>query len=157
MKTTVLISACLLGENCRYDGEHCKIDELDELNVEIISVCPEESGGLGTPRPAAEMQNTSREIINGNGKICTQKGDDVTSQFVNGSKKELSKISENKIKIALLKSNSPSCGYGNVYDGTFSGKLRKDNGIFAQMCEDEGVEVISSDNIKKFIKKVKNR
>jgi uncharacterized protein YbbK (DUF523 family) len=155
MKTTVLISACLLGKNCRYDGGHCKVDELNELNVEIIPVCPEEAGGMGTPRPAAEMQNTSREIINGSGKIYTQNGDDVTSKFINGSKTELSKINENKADFALLKSNSPSCGFGHVYDGTFSGKLRKDNGIFAQMCEDEGVEVVSSDNINQFIKKVK--
>ena len=154
MKKKVLISACLLGKNCRYNGGHSKLTELEEIDMEWISVCPEEAGKLSTPRPAAELTSSTKAVVSGLGKILTKKGVDVTPQILDGSKKELSKLKLSNAKIAVLKSRSPSCGYGQVYDGTFTGNLCKGNGIFSQMCEDEGVEVISSDHIDSFIKEI---
>jgi len=155
MKQSIIISACLLGRECRYNGGHSKISKLDGLDVEFVPVCPEEAGKLGTPRPAAEMKSSAKEVINGTGKIITENGIDVTAQFLNGSKKELSKLKSINAKIAVLKSRSPSCGYDQVYDGSFTGNLRKGNGIFSQMCEDEGVKVISSEHIVEFINYIK--
>jgi uncharacterized protein YbbK (DUF523 family) len=154
MKQSIIISACLLGRECRYNGSHSKISTLASLDVEFIPVCPEEAGKLGTPRPAAELTSSVKAVMSGHGKILTEMGDDVTSQFLNGSKKELSKLKLSNAKVAILKSRSPSCGYGHVYDGSFTGNLRKGNGIFSQMCEDEGVKVISSDHIETFIKDI---
>jgi len=154
MKQSVIISACLIGRECRHDGGHCKISELDNLDLNLIPVCPEEAGRLSTPRPAAELTSSAKAVVSGLGKILTKKGVDVTPQILDGSKKELSKLKLSNAKIAVLKSCSPSCGYGQVYDGSFTGNLRKGNGIFSQMCEDEGVKVISSDNIDLFIKNI---
>ncbi len=157
MKQSIIISACLLGRECRYNGSHSKISTLASLDVEFIPVCPEEAGKLGTPRPAAELETSAKEVVKGIGKIITKSGVDVTAQFLEGSKKELLKLKLSNAKIAVLKSGSPSCGYGQVYDGTFTGNLCKGNGIFSQMCEDEGVKVISSDNIDPFIKDLNSK
>ena len=89
MKKKILISACLLGKNCRYNGGHSQLTELEEIDVEWIPVCPEESGGLGTPRPSAEMQENAETILNGKGKIITNKGKNVTLEFIEGAKKSL--------------------------------------------------------------------
>ena len=157
MKQPIIISACLLGRECRYNGGHSKISKLDNLDVEFITVCPEEAGKLGTPRPAAELKLSAKEVLKGTGKIITKNGVNVTAQFLEGSKKELLKLKLSNAKIAVLKSRSPSCGYGQVYDGTFTGNLCKGNGIFSQMCEDEGIKVISSDNIDSFIKDLNSK
>lgn len=131
MKQSIIISACLLGRECRYNGSHSKISNLDSLDMEFIPVCPEEAGGLGTPRPAAELNSSANEVVNGTGEIVTKSGTDVTTQFINGSKKELSKLKLTNSKIAVLKSRSPSCGYGEIYDGSFTGNICKGNGIFS--------------------------
>ena len=131
MKQSIIISACLLGRECRYNGSHIKITNLDSLDMEFIPVCPEDAGGLGTPRPAAELNSSANEVVNGTGEIVTKSGTDVTTQFINGSKKELSKLKLTNSKIAVLKSRSPSCGYGEIYDGSFTGNICKGNGIFS--------------------------
>ena len=74
MKKKVLISACLLGKNCRYDGGHSHISELDDLDIDWVSICPEEEGDLGTPRPAAEMRNNAESILKGNGSVINKDG-----------------------------------------------------------------------------------
>jgi len=157
MKQSIIISACLLGRECRYNGGHSKLSKLDSLDVEFIPICPEEAGNLGTPRPSSELKSSAKEVVKGTGKIVTISGVDVTAQFLEGSKKELLKLKQSNAKIAVLKSRSPSCGYGQVYDGSFTGNLCKGNGIFSQMCEDEGVKVISSDNIDPFIKDLNSK
>ncbi len=131
MKQSIIISACLLGRECRYNGSHSKISNLDSLDMEFIPVCPEDAGGLGTPRPAAELNSSANEVVNGTGEIVRKSGTDVTTQFINGSKKELSKLKLTNSKIAVLKSRSPSCGYGEIYDGSFTGNICKGNGIFS--------------------------
>ncbi|MBT7377534.1 MAG: DUF523 domain-containing protein, partial [Candidatus Marinimicrobia bacterium] len=110
---------------------HSKISNLDSLDMEFILLCPEEAGGLGTPRPAAELNSSANEVVNGTGEIVRKSGTDVTTQFINGSKKELSKLKLTNSKIAVLKSRSPSCGYGEIYDGSFTGNICKGNGIFS--------------------------
>ena len=158
MKKKVLISACLLGKNCRYNGGHSQLNELNKLDVEWIPVCPEESGGLGTPRPSAEMQENAETILNGKGKIITNKGKNVTAEFIQGAEQSLQLGLGAGVKIAVLKSKSPSCGIGKIYDGSFTKKLKIGDGIFAHLCHENDIECISSDNInqiKKTLAKLK--
>ena len=158
MKKKVLISACLLGKNCRYNGGHSRISELDELDVDFIPVCPEEAGKLGTPRPAAEMQGSAENILKGDARILTNEGNDVTKQFIQGAKKSLEAGLTSGTEVAILKSHSPSCGVGGVYDGTFTHSLTDGNGIFSHLCRESGITCISSDDsnqIKKTLKKLK--
>jgi uncharacterized protein YbbK (DUF523 family) len=158
MKKKVLISACLLGKNCRYNGEHAHQKELDRLDVDWIPVCPEEAGNLGTPRPAAEMQASAENILNGRGNIITNTGSDVTKKIIEGAEKSLIKGINSGVEYAILKSRSPSCGIGKVYDGTFSHSLKDGNGIFAHLCSKSKIHCISSDEpnkIKKTLKKLK--
>ena len=149
MKKKILISACLLGKNCRYNGGHSQLTELKEIDVEWIPVCPEESGGLGTPRPSAEMQGNAETILNGKGKIITNKGKNVTSEFIQGAEKSLQLGLGAEVKIAVLKSKSPSCGIGKIYDGSFTKSLKIGNGIFAHLCHENDIACISSDNINR--------
>ncbi len=137
----ILISSCLLGKKCRYDGGHNKLENLLNKNVEWISVCPEELGELGTPRPPAEKQL--------DGRIKTISGEDVTNEFNLGSHKSLKIGMENNCSLAILKSKSPSCGKGEIYDGSFSNKLIEDDGVFTQLCQKNNIKVISSDDEKK--------
>ena len=158
MMKKVLISACLLGQNCRYNGGHSQLIELDEMDVEWIPVCPEESGGLGTPRPSAEIQGTAEDIINGKGQVLTNEGKNVTTEFIQGAEKSLQLGLESEVKIAVLKSKSPSCGIGKIYDGSFTKTLKTGNGVFAHLCYENDIVCISSDNInqiKKTLAKLK--
>ena len=147
MKKKILISSCLLGKNCRYNGGHSQLSELQEIDVEWIPVCPEESGGLGTPRPSAEMQENDETILNGKGEIITNKGKNVTAEFIQGAEKSLQLGLEAEVKIAVLKSKSPSCGIGKIYDGSFTKTLKTGNGIFAHLCYKNDITCISSENI----------
>ena len=142
MKKKVLISACLLGKNCRYNGGHSQLNELNKLDVEWIPVCPEESGGLGTPRPSAEMQGSAEDILNGKGKVLTNKGKNVTQEFIRGAEQSLQLGLGAEVKIAVLKSKSPSCGIGKIYDGSFTKSLKIGNGIFAHLCHENDIECI---------------
>ena len=158
MKKKVLISACLLGKNCRYNGGHSKLNELNKFDVEWIPVCPEESGGLGTPRPSAEMQGSAEDILNGKGKVLTNKGKNVTQEFIRGAEQSLQLGLGVGVKTAILKSKSPSCGIGKIYDGSFTKTFKAGDGIFAHLCHENDIECISSDNInqiKKTIAKLK--
>ena len=158
MQKKILISACLLGKNCRYDGGHSQITDLDETNVNWIPVCPEEAGGLGTPRPAAEMQNSADKILEGKGSIININGQDVSQNFINGAEESLEMGLLNGVEFAILKSRSPSCGMGQIYDGTFTGTVKQGDGIFAHLCQKAGITCISSDEtyqIKKTLSKPK--
>lgn len=145
MKRPLLVSACLMGEKCRYDGKHSKNDILNKVN-NCISVCPEILGDLSTPRLPAELQGNSNSILLGNNRILDINKVDVTNDFVNGSKRSLRIAKKNNVKTAILKTNSPTCGFRYVYDGSFSNTLKEGNGLFAQLCINNGINVISSDD-----------
>lgn len=135
-----LVSACLAGCNCKYNGKDNTVDEIKEMvqKGEAITVCPEQLGGLPTPRNPSEIQ-----VIDGNIRVVNNIGEDVTEQFIKGALKTLEiarKVNPSKI---ILKSKSPSCGVGLIYDGTFTGTLINGNGITAQLLIDEGFSVIS--------------
>ena len=141
MKTMKLVSACLIGINCRYDGKNQLNQKCLKLfkKGELIPICPEQLGGLPTPRESAEIQR--------NGQVLTKKGRDVTENFIWGAKQTLKIAKTLGIKEAILKSKSPSCGSGLIFDGTFSGKLIKGNGITAALLKKEGIKVITEEEL----------
>lgn len=131
--------------------------DLDESDVNWIPVCPEEAGGLGTPRPAAEMQDSAKKIIKGKGSIININGQDVTQKFIQGAEESLEMGLASGVEFAILKSRSPSCGMGQVYDGTFTGTLKQGDGIFANLCQKAGITCISSDETNQIKKTLSKR
>jgi uncharacterized protein YbbK (DUF523 family) len=146
----ILISACLCGVNCRYSGE-------SKLNEKVYSlfkkgdtqlVCPEQLGGLSTPRHPAEIcQGTAEDVINGRGKILNKQGVDVTEYFIRGAEETLRIAQALDCKKAILKSRSPSCGCGKVYNGKFDGTQIQGNGVTAQLLLNNGIEVLTEEDI----------
>ncbi len=138
----ILVSSCLMGKPCRYDGgsKPCrKVIELSQrADIELIELCPEQLGGLPTPR-------TPSEIV-GN-KVISKDGSDVTKFFERGAKEALSVAKENSCKYAILKSLSPSCSPCGVYDGSFSGKVVDGMGVTAKLLKENGIDVVSEKEI----------
>lgn len=136
----ILCSACLLGIKCRYDGKskpNKKVLELAKKEI-LIPICPEQLGGLPTPREAAEQRGK---------KVITKSEKDVTQSFENGAKQVLKLAKLFGIKKAILKQRSPSCGCGQIYDGTFSDKVIKGNGITTALLKRNGIKVISDEDL----------
>ncbi|MBP6714073.1 MAG: DUF523 domain-containing protein [Aliarcobacter sp.] len=152
----ILISSCLLGEDVRYDGNNSSIAfnpnvsfSLKELFMDILcdneiySFCPEVAGGLGVPRIPSEIVKTDKPFI-----VQNAEGTDVTINFLVGAKKALDVCTQEDIKVALLKANSPSCGNINIYDGTFSNNLIEGQGLTARLLKENGIEVFNETQLK---------
>lgn len=142
-----LVSACLCGVNCKYSGKNNLNNECVKLleKGEAILICPEQLGGLTTPREPAEIRGE---------KVITKDGVDVTRDFIKGAEETLRIAKISNIKVAILKESSPSCGCNFIYDGSFSGKKIKGEGITCNLLKKEGIKVISDEefvcnNIKK--------
>lgn len=131
----IIVSACLAGRRCRYDGKATPDENIIRLVKEgkAVPVCPEQLGNLPTPREPSEQKGD---------KVITRSGKDVTEEFHEGAKKALQIAKDNNCKKAILKERSPSCGYRKVYDGTFTGNLIQGNGVFADMLEKEGLKIL---------------
>ena len=142
----VVISACLTGIRCRYDGGASR----NALVIEglktstLIPVCPEEAGGLATPRPAAEIVGgDGADVLDGRTRVMTADGADVTENFVKGAHHALRIAQTNGATQVVLKARSPSCGCGDIYDGTFSGRLTAGDGVTAALLKRHGITVTS--------------
>ena len=135
-KEKILVSSCLLGLNCRYDGGNNYSKEVEEFlkNYEVIPICPEIMGGLPTPRTPSERQ--ADRVINKEGK-------DVTEQYEKEARECLFLAQKYDVKKALLKLRSPSCGSKEIYDGTFSHTIIEGDGVTAELFKKNGIEVIS--------------
>lgn len=134
-----LCSACLLGINCRYNAKtkpNKKIINL-ALKETLIPICPEQLGGLPTPRPAAEIKDN---------KVLTKNGDDITKQFRQGAKEVLKIAKLFNIKSTIFKQRSPSCGCGQIYGDNFSGKIIKGDGITTRLLKDNGIRIETEEN-----------
>ncbi len=144
MKTKILVSACLLGENCKYNGKNNKNEEVIALSeyFELIPVCPECFGGLPIPRVPSEIRD---------GRVYSKDGADLTDNFLTGAEHTLYIAKESNCPAALLKERSPSCGFGTVYDGSFSATLCEGNGITAQLLSDNEIAVFGESKVKKLI------
>lgn len=144
MKTKIIVSACLLGENCKYNGGNNKCDDIIALaeKFEIIPVCPECFGGLPIPRVPSEIKD---------GRVYSKTGEDLTEAFLSGAEQTLYIAKEANAPCAVLKENSPSCGFGKIYDGTFSGNKIEGNGITAQLLYDNEIQIFGESQVKRLI------
>ena len=146
-----IVSACLCGVNCKYSGGNNKNEKCMKLLREgrAILVCPEQMGGMNTPRNPVEIVGTAKEIIEEKkGKLVDCEGNNNTESFIKGAYEVLNIVRETGINRAILKEGSPSCGCNLVYDGTFSGKRVAGKGITAYILEKEGVNVFSDEDIE---------
>ena len=144
----ILISACLLGENVRYDGNHSLIHSTHlkqwQQQGRLLPLCPEVAGGLPVPRPAAEIDAGDAEaVISGEGHIRRGDGEDVRAAFMAGAEKALALCLQHHIHIAILKEGSPSCGVNKVNDGSFSGTKINGQGVTARVLAKHGIAVFS--------------
>lgn len=143
--TKILVSACLIGVNCTYRGDNnlsLKLLELVDRFV-FLPVCPEQLGGLPTPRPRAEV--TTSADWRAAKLVLDQFGNDVTQNYLRGAEEVLKIAKLSGVNIAILKSGSPSCGCRGIYDGTFSGVMVDGMGITAELLLKNGIEVYSED------------
>ena len=146
-----LISACLLGIKCAWDGQDIyKSDRVIELlNSESLTpVCPEQLGGLKTPRAPQEIQGgTGEDVLDRKCKVLNRNGEDVTQEFITGAEETLKIAKLFHIKEFIGKSKSPSCGYGQIYDGTFSQKLINGDGVTTALLKRNGIRVITEEDL----------
>lgn len=145
MNNNILVSSCLLGKNCKYNGGNNNCEDIKKLSSKynLIEICPEVMGGLSTPRYPSEIIND---------KVINKIGEDVTEKFILGAKLSLDLAKQYNVKYAILKENSPSCGYGCIYDGTFSGNKIKGNGITADLLYKNGVVILNEKNFYELLK-----
>lgn len=141
---TVLVSACLLGEKCKYSGgSNYNRKVMDWIEgqrgeIKVIPVCPEVMGGLETPRPPAEIQGEA---------VVTADGRDVTEEYRRGAEKTLQLALKSGCRLAVLKERSPSCGGGEIYDGTFSHTVISGDGVTAALLKRHGIRVLGETDL----------
>lgn len=140
----ILVSACLAGINCKYNGGNNYNEKIFNLVKEgkAIPVCPEQLGGLTTPRKSSEIK-----MIDGKRYVINKEGIDVTEEFEKGAEEVLTLVKKLDIKKAILQSRSPSCGRDKIYSGNFDRNLVDGNGILVDLLLKNGIEVINSDDI----------
>jgi len=135
---------------CTYSGSDNLTEDLEklieQLDAQMIMVCPEVMGGLPIPRPPAEIQTRDPLVIE------TNQGKDVTHEYITGAKKALQIFLDNHVEVAILKFRSPSCGNDGVYDGQFSHTLVDGQGVFAELLEENGIKVFNEKQIPEFLK-----
>lgn len=157
-----IVSRCLLGHNCKYNGGNNRNDEVIEFCKahDYVTICPETEGGLGTPRTPAEIVKDS----DGNISVITRDGHDVTREFTEGAKRSLSFVMKElkargedaRIEGAILKACSPSCGSGVIYDGTFTGTKTEGSGIFTDLLMNasgraRGFHIVDENGLSKLV------
>ena len=140
----ILVSACLAGINCKYNGGNNYNEKVFNLVKEgkAIPVCPEQLGGLTTPREPSEIK-----IVDGKRYVINKEGIDVTEEFEKGAEEVLALVKKLDIKKAILQTRSPSCGKGKIYSGNFNNTLVAGNGILTELLINNDVEVISEEDI----------
>ena len=142
------ISACLLGQKVRYDGQDYLVKKLLDYLIlsQYVSLCPEVSGGLPTPRAPAEINNGSAlQVFNHQAQVIDQDGNDVSAAFIHGAYQALELAKNFQATHAILKANSPSCGNKLIYDGSFSGQKIQGDGLTATLFKQHGIHVMTED------------
>ncbi|RGQ80457.1 DUF523 domain-containing protein [Megamonas rupellensis] len=141
LSSKIAVSACLLGDNCRYNGKNNYNKEIEHLlkDKEVYRICPEILTGLSIPRKPVEIKDN---------KVITQDNEDMTEIFLHGVDMAWEKLKDKNIDLAILKASSPTCGSKTIYDGTFSHTLVEGNGLFAKLLKDNKIMVISEKDIE---------
>lgn len=140
----ILVSACLVGDNCKYNGGNNLNERLVEFLAahEVVKVCPEVLGGLATPRAPAEIQK---------GQVVNREGRNVTKEFEAGALRAFEIVEKEKPDLIILQSRSPSCGIKQIYDGSFSGRKIEGQGIFAALCIKAGYKVLDIEDFDDYL------
>lgn len=151
--TTILVSACLFGEKVRYDGQRLKtlpgFPEAWQNGARMIPFCPEIAGGLSVPRQPAELAGCSGpDVIQGRGGVRNKNGVDVTAAFLAGARAAVAAAQRHGAVMAILKERSPSCGSRWIYDGRFTGTLRRGQGVTAALLVCHGIAVFCENRIE---------
>lgn len=159
VKPNILVSACLLGVNCNYKGCHSFDFTKDTVlweqllkNYNVIPVCPEQLGGLCTPRIPSELTGSASDVFGGRALVISKQNVNVTENFVKGARETLRLAKLYNVQFAILKSKSPSCGVNSVYDGTFKGILIPGKGMTAYLLDKEHFNTYSEDKIEEILK-----
>lgn len=136
----ILVSACLIGENCKYNGKSNLDPNVVEFlkGKEFIAVCPEISAGLGAPRASSEIVN---------GVVYDKYGNNVDAEYRRGTEKVLSEIAGEDVGLCILYPQSPTCGVNRVYDGSFTGRMIPGTGVFAAALKAKGYRLVASDEL----------
>ena len=136
----ILVSACLVGKNCKYNGgNNLNQSVLDFIEGhKVIGVCPEQLGGLSTPRLPAEIVD---------GVVTNKEGISVDNEFHKGAQAALTIALDNKVDLAILQSRSPSCGVKEIYDGRFSGRRIEGQGVFAKLLAKHDIKVLDAEDV----------
>ena len=149
-----LVSACLLGVACRFDGQSCPAPELNALATRgrVIAICPEVAGGLPTPRLPAEIEDAyagldGHAVLDGRTRVIRCDGHDVTAEFVQGAQAALALARGLGIRRAIFKSDSPSCGAGSIHEGRFAGGLVPGDGVTTALLRRNGIEVVTEKDL----------
>lgn len=139
-KMKIAVSACLLGENCKYNGGNNYSEKVKAFleGHEVVSVCPEVMGGLPTPRVPAEIVN---------GVVTAKDGQVVDKEFRSGAEIALKKIMDSGVELCILQSRSPSCGVKEIYDGSFTGHKIPGQGVFAKLLCEAGIKVMDVEEL----------
>lgn len=140
----ILVSACLVGDNCKYNGGNNLNERLVEFLAahEVAKVCPEVLGGLPTPRAPAEIQK---------GQVVNTEGKNITKEFSLGAQKAFEIVQKENPDLIILQSRSPSCGIKQIYDGTFSGNKIPGHGLFAELCIKAEYKVLDIEDIDDYL------
>lgn len=140
----ILVSACLVGINCKYSGGNNYKQKIFDLVKEgkAIPICPEQLGGLNTPRKPVELK-----VINGKRYAIDNEGNDLTENFERGALEVLNLAKNLNINKAILQPRSPSCGVNKIYSGNFDNKLVDGNGILAELLKQNGIDVLTPNDI----------
>jgi len=150
-----LVSACLLGVACRFDGQSCPVPELYDMVTKglAVPICPEVAGGLPTPRLPAEIEKADAgldggAVLEGRTRVVRSDGADVTPQFIKGAEAALALAQRLGIGRAILKTDSPSCGAGRIHEGRFEGKLVPGDGVTAALLKRNGIQVTTETELR---------
>ena len=140
----IMVSACLMGNNCRYKGDSCKNDNVLKYVAghDVIAVCPEVMGGLSTPRSPSEIVGD---------KVMNKDGIDVTREYMAGAEMALKLARENHVELCIMKSKSPSCGCGRIYDGSFTGGMVDGDGVTVALLKKNGFKVLTELEIEQMV------
>lgn len=155
----IVISSCLAGLSTRYDGKDNYREEFADLlrRGQAVLVCPEQLGGLPTPRPPAEIVGgNGADVLDGRAKVMTASGEDVTEAFIRGAEQTLLTARTVQASCAILKESSPSCGGLKIYDGTFRHTKQPGFGVTAALLRRHGIEVYSEENAGELLDRLRN-
>ncbi len=149
----ILVSACLAGIKCKYDGRSNLDHKIKDMVAEgrALPFCPEQLGGLPVPRSLAEIKGgDGKDVLLGKAKVVNAQGEDVTSKFLAGAKFAADLAKTTGARVAILKERSPSCGVCEIYDGNFNGKIRRGPGVTTAKLLEDGIETYSEENFQEF-------